>query len=88
MLASIGSTVEEEDMINNYFFWPPRNQILADGIGTWPIASYTESGAPIYYEDEDGTNELHLMLENRSPDLAHEAGADKIKLWFKIIPVR
>jgi len=88
MICSLGSTVEEEAEVTNYFFWPPRNQLLSDGLGAFPSGSFVESGAPIYYEDEDGTNELHLMLENRSPDIAHEAGADKIKFWFKIIPIR
>ena len=88
MLASLGSTTEEEGAVMNYFFWPPRNILLSDGLGATPVGSFTESGAPIYFEDEDGTNEIHCMLENRSPDIAHEAGVDRIKFWFKIIPVR
>ena len=88
MICSLGSTTEEEGAVMNYFYWPPRNILLSDGVGAVPVGSFIESGAPLYYEDSDGTSELHIMLENRSPDIAHEAGVDKIKFWFKIIPVR
>lgn len=88
MLCSLGSTTQEEGYIMNYFFWPQKTTILGGQPAAYPHASMTGTDAPIYYEDEDGTNELHIMLENRSPDVSHEAGADRIKFWFKIVPVR
>lgn len=45
-----------------------------------------EPAGGFLYIDEDGTNELHVMLENRSPDSDHSAGADKIKIRFYIEP--
>ena len=86
MLCSLASTVAEslQKDITTYFFWPKRDADILDNKAHG--GSFTDS-APFYYEDEDGTNELHIMLENKST-VAWEAGADRIKFWFQIEPVR
>ena len=51
------------------------------------VVSISNSLAPLIYNDEDGTNELHILLENRSPDVDLAAAASRFKFRFWVEPL-